>query len=146
MDFVERHRRRLDQHIECGMAKGVANFLHILRSVGNLLLSQIDRIVVALRAETRIEMRPDHWYEIRNHLDDYYQMLERLLKITAVDYVDAMLDAGQKIGSEFAESLPDLMKLYGRARENRDLINTLQQSRLTIIPSTGVSIRDPGFF
>ena len=91
MDFVRRHRSRLDRHIERGSAEGIPNFFHILLIVGKLILSQIDRLVVAFEAETQTDVQPERWFKIRENLDDYYRTLEQLLQITALDYLDAML-------------------------------------------------------
>ena len=64
MDFVHRHQYRLDQHVERGRAKGIGNYLHILLTTGNLLLSQIERIVAALECEPKLELKRDHWAQI----------------------------------------------------------------------------------
>jgi HKD family nuclease len=148
MDFVGRHRRRLDRHIESGSAKGIPNFLHILLTVGKLLLSQIDRLVIALEAETQTEVRPDRWFEIRNYLDDYYRALEQLLQITAVDYLDAMLESASlaEIAKEFSDSVPELTALYERAIKNRDILDQLRQTRLAITNPGGRAITHPDFF
>lgn len=148
MDFVARHRRRLDRHIETGNAKGIPNFLHILLTIGKLLLSQIDRLIVALDAEARTEVRPDRWFKIRNNLDEYYRALEQLLQITAGDYLDAMLDSAplEKVAPDFTESLPELMTLYERAVQNRETLDQLRQTRLAISNPGGRAINRPEFF
>ncbi|MBI5397707.1 MAG: hypothetical protein HZA91_20610 [Verrucomicrobia bacterium] len=148
MDFVARHRRRLDRHVESGTAKGIPNFLHILLTIGNLLLSQIERVVVAFEAESKTEMRPERWHLIRNNLDAYYHALEQLLQITAVEYLDSMLEIAprEKVCTEFSESLPDLKGLYERATKNRDVLDALRQTRLAITNSGGGAVPSPGFF
>jgi len=148
MDFVGRHRRRLDRHIETGSAKGIPNFLHILLTIGKLLLSQTDRLIVALDAEARTEVRPDRWFKIRNNLDQYYRALEQLLQITAGDYLDAILDSApiEKVAREFTESLPELMTLYERAIQNRETLDQLRQTKLSISNSGGQAINRPEFF
>jgi hypothetical protein len=148
MDFVKRHRGCLDKHIESGSAKGIPNFLHILLTVGRLLLSQIDRLVVAFEAETRTEMHRDRWFKIRNNLNDYYHALEHLLQITASDYLDAMLESAslERIRQEFSDSLPDLTALYERAIQNRDTLDQLRQSRLAISTPDGRTTAHPDFF
>ena len=147
MDFVHRHQRRLNRHVERGTAKGIPNFLHILLTIGNLLLSQIERIVAALEAEAKLEMSPDRWHQIRDNLDAYYQVLEELFETTAVDYLDALLDgdSSKKISAEFVESLPDLHSLLQRAIRNRDQLVQLQQTRLVVTTAQG-SVTGPGFF
>ncbi len=147
MDFVRRHQRRLQRHVERGTVKGIPNFLHILLTVGNLLLSQIERIVAALEVESPIAMSPDRWHRIRDNLDAYYRALEELLEITAVDYLDALLDAtpAKKLRAEFESSLPDLTTLYERAVKNRDLLDRLQRERLAIETASG-PVHGPGFF
>jgi hypothetical protein len=147
MDFVHRHQRRLNRHVERGTAKGIPNFLHILLTIGNLLLSQIERIIAALEADAKLEMSPDRWHQVRDNLDAYYQVLEELFEMTAVDYLDALLDAGpsNKISTEFAESLPDLHGLLQRAIRNRERLVQLQQTRLVVVTVSG-PITGPGFF
>jgi hypothetical protein len=72
IDFVQRHRRRLARHIECGTAKGIPNFLHILLIIENLLLSQIDRVIFALEAESKTGIRAERWHRIRSDPNTYY--------------------------------------------------------------------------
>jgi hypothetical protein len=148
MDFVQRHQNRLDQLVERGRAKGIPNFVHILLTAGNLLLSQSERIVAALEVEARLEMNPDRWHQIRDCLDTYYRALEHLLETTAVDYLDALLDAESpgQVSAEFADSLPDLHALLGRALRNRERLFELQQTRLVVATGSGNPVIGPGFF
>jgi hypothetical protein len=147
MDFVHRHQRRLNRHVERGTAKGIPNFLHILLTIGNLLLSQIERIIAALEADAKLEISPDRWHQVRDNLDAYYRVLEELFEMTAVDYLDALLDGGSagKISAEFAESLPDLHGLKQRAIGNRERLIQLQQTRLVVMTVSG-PVTGPGFF
>ena len=147
MDFAHRHQRRLARHVERGTAKGIPNFLHILLTIGNLLLSQIERIIAALEADTGLEISPDRWHQVRDNLDGYYRVLEELFQTTAVDYLDALLDSTPhtKVGEEFAEGLPQLDQLLGRALRHRECLLELQQSRLVVMSVKG-PIRGPGFF
>jgi hypothetical protein len=147
MDFVHRHQRRLNKHVERGTAKGVPNFLHILLTIGNLLLSQIERIIAALEGDEKLEISPDRWHQVRDNLDAYYRVLEELFEMTAVDYLDALLDASSpnKISGEFLESLPDLNALLQRAIKNRERLIQLQQTRLVVMTVSG-PITGPGFF
>jgi hypothetical protein len=147
IDFADRHRKRLNKHVERGTAKGIPNFLHILLTIGNLLLSQIQRIVAALEAEPKLELNPDRWHQIRDNLDAYYRVLEELVEITTVDYLNALLDAGSssKISAEFVESLPFLDNLLERAIRNRQILIQLQQTRLVVLTASG-PVTGPGFF
>lgn len=147
MDFVHRHQRRLNRHVERGTAKGIPNFLHILLTIGNLLLSQIERIVAALEADAKLEISPDRWHQVRDNLDAYYRVLEELFEMTAVNYLDALLDGGSagKISVDFAESLPDLHGLLQRAINNRERLLQLQQTRLVVMTVSG-PVTGPGFF
>jgi hypothetical protein len=147
IDFVKRHQDRLDRLVESGRAKGIPNFVHILLTVGNLLLSQIERIVAALEAETKLEMKPDRWNQIRDCLVAYYRALEHLFETAAVDYLDVLLEADKpaKISAEFAESLPELHNLLQRALRNRERLLELQQTRLVVKTSYG-PVTGPGFF
>jgi hypothetical protein len=148
VDFVQRHRRRLERHIECGTAKGIPNFLHILLTIENLLLSQIDRLIFALEAESKTEMRAERWHQIRSNLDAYYHELEQLLELTAVEYLDAMMEAAprEKVTLQFSEGLPELMALYERAIQNRAALDHLRQTRLSISNPGGRAISRPEFF
>lgn len=148
MDFVHRHRRRLDQHVERGTAKGVPNFLHILLTICNLLISQLDRLIAALEAEEQLELSPDRWRQVRDNLDAYYRELEKLLQLTAVDYLDALTEAGPKkeeFSAEFIESLPDLDGLVDRAVQHRERLLDLQRIRLVVVTPSR-SVPGPGFF
>ena len=147
MDFADRHQRRLSRHVERGTAKGIPNFLHILLTIGNLLLSQIERIIAALEADNKLEMSPDRWHQVRDNLDAYYRVLEELFAMTAVDYLDALLDAASpaKVSAEFADSLPDLHALLQRALRNRERLLQLQKTRLVVVNYSG-PILGPGFF
>lgn len=147
MDFAHRHQKRLDKHVERGTAKGIPSFLHILLTIGNLLLSQIERIIAALEADEKVEVSPDRWHQVRDNLDAYYRVLEELFEMTAVDYLDALLDASSpsKIGEEFLESLPDLNAVLQRALTNRERLIQLQQTRLVVMTPSG-PVTGPGFF
>lgn len=147
MDFAKRHRRRLERHVESGMASGVPNFLHILLTMGNLLLSQIARVVVALEADTTIEMIPNRWNQIRNNLDAYYRELRDLFKLTSVDYVNALLDskASTKTDTAFRESMAELLGLLRQATQQRDNLAAAQKTRLVVVTSAK-RITGPGFF
>jgi hypothetical protein len=87
-------------------------------------------------------------FKIRRNLDDYYRALQQLLQITAGDYLDAMLDSAsiQKVAEEFSDSLPELMELYDRAIESRDILDQLRQTRLVISNLRGRVIERPRFF
>ena len=148
MDFVQRHQYRLDRLVEQGRAKNIPNFVHILLTVGNLLLSQTERIVSALEAEAKLELKPDRWHQIRDSLDAYYRALERLLETTAVDYLDALLDAEKPdhVNAEFADGLPDLHAMLERALRNRERLFALQQTRLVVATASGNPVMGPGFF
>lgn len=148
MDFAHRHQRRLDHHVERGTAKGIPNFLHILLTIGNLLLSQIERIVAALEIEPKLEMKKDRWHQIRDYLDAYYRALEQLLETTAVDYLDGLLNADSpaKISAEFADGLPDIQVLLERSLRARDQLFTLQQTRLVVVDTPSGPITGPDFF
>jgi hypothetical protein len=147
MDFAHRHQRRLYKHVERGTAKGIPNFLHILLTIGNLLLSQIERIIAALEADEKLEISPDRWHQVRDNLDAYYRVLEELFEMTAVDYLDALLDSSSpsKISEEFLESLPDLNAVFQRALTNRERLIQLQQTRLVVMTPSG-PVTGPGFF
>ncbi len=147
MDFVHRHQRRLDRHVELGTAKGIRNFLHILLTVGNLLLSQIERIVAALEADSKLEISPDRWHQVRDNLDAYYRVLNDLLQTTAIGYVDALLECTMvsKVAAEFEDGLPELDKLLDRALTNRERLLELQKNRLVVETPSGAVV-GPGFF
>jgi len=147
MDFVHRHQRRLNKHVERGTAKGIPNFLHILLTVGNLLLSQIERIVAALEAESTLELSPDRWHQIRDNLDAYYRALDELFETTAVDYLDALLDdvSPARIREGFVETLPDMNTLMQRAIIDRHTLMQLKQTRLVVVTLSG-PVTGPEFF
>ena len=147
VDFIRRHRRRLDQHIERGTVKGIPNFLHILLTMGSLLLSQIERVVAGLKVETTVQMTPDRWAQIRNQLAIYYLELFELLQRTAVDYLDAMIKSSTraKVRAEFGDNLQKLVNLYDQAMKDRDVIDALQRSHLEIVTLTRHGV-GPGFF
>jgi hypothetical protein len=148
MDFVHRHQRRLNRHVDRGTAKGIPNFLHILLTVAKLLLSQIDRLIVALEAEAQTAVPSERWFKIRSHLDDYYRALEHLLQITARDYLDAMLGAAapDKVVPEFADCLPDILNIYQRVIESRETLNRLRDTNLVIENPGGRAVSRPEFF
>jgi hypothetical protein len=147
MDFAKRHRRRLERHIESGLASGVPNYLHILLTLGQLLLSQIGRIIDALKSDSPVELQPQRWHDIRDHLDGYYRELRGLFKLTVIDYVQAFSDSRsmKKLTEEFREALPDLLALLDRAARLRDELAQLQQTRLVVLTLRG-AITGPGFF
>lgn len=127
--------------------KGIPNFFHILLTIGNLLISQIERIIAALETEDKLVISPDRWHQVRDNLDSYYRVLAELFEMTAVDYLDSLLDASSpsKISREFLESLPDLNALSQRALANRDRLILLQQTRLVVMTVAG-PITGLGFF
>jgi hypothetical protein len=62
MDFVRRHRTRLDRHVESGTADGIGNFAHILLTVAGLLVNQVERLVAGFESiGGDIILSPDEW-------------------------------------------------------------------------------------
>lgn len=147
MDFSKRHRRRLERHVESGMASGVPNFLHILLTIGNLLMSQTARVIAALDGAPNFEMTSHRWHQIRCNLDAYYQELRDLFKLTAIDYVNSLFNhkVSSKIHAEFRESMADLLALLSQATQQRDSLNCVQETRLVVVTPTN-RIVGPGFF
>jgi hypothetical protein len=144
--FVERHRSRLDRHIESGTADGIANFAHILLTVAGLLINQIERLLAGFESSDTVTLTPAQWHEIRDRLNDYYQALADLLELTARDYLDGLLSEYPKklIRDRFLESLSEIEEVWARALTMRDRLNELQKERLEI--SGPRPIRGPGFF
>jgi hypothetical protein len=147
MDFARRHHRRLERHVERGTAKGVGNFLHILLTVCGLIVSQIERLAAAMEAEDKLEIVPDRWRQVRDNLDDYYSELEKLLHVTAVDYLDALIDGSSlaKFQAEFAEQMPEILSVFDRMKKCRARLVDLQKSRLVVLTNAG-PVQNPGFF
>ena len=148
MDFSRRHRKSLERHVDSGIANGVPNFLHILLTVCNLLLSQIARIIAALEADASLEMTPSKWHQVRDILDAYYRELRDLFRLTTVDYLNALRDDPKpnRINEPFIESLDELLSVLGSARQQAENIARLQQERLVVVMPDGRRVTGPGFF
>jgi hypothetical protein len=147
MDFVRRHRARLDRHVESGTADGINNFAQILLSVAGLLVNQIERLIAGFEsAEGDVVLSPPEWHQIRQQLNDYYRTLADLLELTATNYVDGLLHEYPRevVRERLYESLSDIHQIWSRALELRDQLNELQKQRLQVNGSRPV--RGPGFF
>lgn len=140
-DFVDRHQRRLRRHIERGTAHGIPNFLHILLTVENLLLSQIERVIFALEAESEMHVDADRWFNTRSILDAYFVRLKTLLQLTVTDYVNAMLRSApaDEVRAAFSEGFPTVLVLTDRSIASRDKIVALVGSKLRINTHSGAT-------
>lgn len=147
MDFAKRHRRRLERHVDSGIASGVSNYLHILLTLANLLLSQISRLVVTLETGATVEMSSARWHHIRGCLDAYYQELRSLFSLTSMDYLDSVADCrnAARYDQEFVESVPELIALLEQAVRQRDDLFNSQQTNLVVVAEHR-RISAPGFF
>lgn len=147
MDFSKRHYRRLNQHVDRGTSKGIPNFLHILLTICNLLLSQIERLVAAIEADGGREISADQWRHIRDQVHDYYQELGKLVEITAVNYLDALFESETEadVRNSFGEGLEDLNELLNRAIRTRDDLVGLRESHVSVKKADGGTIV-PEFF
>lgn len=139
VDFAARHERRLWKHAETGTAEGIPNYLHILETVLQLLLSQIERVAVGLEAESETRMTADQWHVIRSNLADYYGLLESLLSLTANEYVQGLLESEdeREVADGFGDSASEILGIYDRAIELRDEIVQLAQDRVRIPTPSG---------
>jgi hypothetical protein len=145
--FVERHRLRLDRHVERGTAQGIPNFAHILLTVVSLLVNQIEQLIVGLESDSVVQLTSDEWHSIRIQLEKYYLALEELLELTVQRYVVQLLDAypSVKTKSRLSEYLGEIGEVWKRALDLRDRLNQLQQEKLQIAVQ-GRIVTGPGFF
>lgn len=146
IDFVDRHERRLKRHIDRGTVHGIPNFLHILLTIENLLLLQIERVIFALEAESQMRVDADRWFNTRAILDAYFVRLKSLLKITATDYVNAIDGSApaEEVREAFSDGFPLVLELTDRSISSRDKIVALVGARLRI--NTGSGATDAQFF
>jgi hypothetical protein len=139
--FADRHERRLRRHVDRGTVRGIPNFLHILVTIVQLLLSQIERVIMALEAEPELRISTERWFDFRQNLNDYFVRLRSLLQLTAREYVPAMSEAGSpnETRAAFAEGLPNLLALIETSTTRRDRLNALVEGRLRIETSAGTT-------
>jgi HKD family nuclease len=148
MGFVSRHKKRLNNHIDQATEEGIPNYIHILLTLINLLLSQISKIIYALDSDSQVKITPEQWHQARENLDAYYRTLNDLLKITSNAYLPNFFKGKLKksIKSEFEEVLPEIRTAILHAFKNRDRLCDLQKTKLVVITQTGRSHTGPGFF
>lgn len=147
VDFTARHERHLRKHAETGTAAGIQNYLHILETVLRLLLSQIERVAAGLDSEPETKMNANQWHVIRNNLADYYGLLETLLKLTANEYVEGLLETenAQEVTDGLGTAADEILGIFDRAVELRDEIVQVAQARVRIRTPNG-SIATAKFF
>lgn len=137
--FAERHERRLRRHVDRGTVRGIPNFLHILLTIERLILSQIERVVVALESEAEVRMPVNRWHDSRQYLDAYFVRLRSLLQLMIHEYIPAMDKAadGDEARTAFADGIPGLINLIDTGTTQRDRLIHLVESRLKIETPSG---------
>src|SRR5690606_6401588 len=106
-----------ERHIKRRTAQSVPNFLHILLTLTNLLLSQVERVIVAVEAEERIHVDASKWHATRGILHTYFIRLKGLLRLTTEDYLHGLLRAAppSEVRAAFSEGIPALLAVADRA-------------------------------
>lgn len=141
--FLDRHERRLERHIKRRTAQSVPNFLHILLTLTNLLLSQVERLIVAVEAEQRIQVDASKWHATREILHTYFIRLKGLLRLTTEDYLQSLLRAAppSEVKAAFAEGMPTLLAAVDRAVALRDRLMVLveEEERIEISTPSGTT-------
>lgn len=134
VNFVARHRTRLERHVESGTAAGISNYLHILESVVRLLQSQIERAASGLEHEPLITLTPDEWKRIRENLSDYYRELESLLRLTTREYVAALLKEEKKkaVRDGFGSATDEILSLLSQCIPMRGRIDIARAERVRV--------------
>jgi HKD family nuclease len=139
MNFASRHRRKLEKHVEHCTAAGIANFLHILESILLLLHSQIERAAAGLEADASIILTPEEWKNVRDHLSDYYQELESLLRLTTYEYLKGLLKSEklQVVREYFVTGSDEMLGIITLCIQMRNRINTARIDRVKVRTQLG---------
>jgi hypothetical protein len=134
VNFVARHRKRLEKHVESGTAAGIPNFLHILESIIRLLHSQIERAASGLEDKPNTVLSADEWKRIRQSLSHYYRALESLLRLTTRDYVSALLKEENKksVIEGFGSASEEIISLLNECIKMRGRINTARNEKIQV--------------
>ena len=147
MNFVARHRKRLERHVEYGTAAGIPNYLHILESVLRLLHSQIERATAGLEASPKTILTPDEWKSLRDHLSEYYREIESLLRLTTREYVDCLLKTEKRrtVRDRFSVfAAEEILALLTLCIQLRGRINNARLERILVKTMMGTT--EPAIF
>lgn len=134
VNFVKRHRARLERHVESGNATGIPNYLHILESVVRLLQSQIELAASGLEHAPSITLTADEWKRIRENLSDYYRELESLLRLTTREYVAGLLKEEKKkaVCDGFGSATDEILSLLTQCIPMRGRIDAARAERVRV--------------
>jgi len=80
LSFFDRHFNKLKQHTKTRMLDGISNFLHIFLSMGNLLRTQVERIVLGIESKTS-PLTPREWADCRELCDIYFARFRMLWSV-----------------------------------------------------------------
>jgi hypothetical protein len=84
--FCKRHVRKLDSHCKRPMITAVPNFMHIALSVGNVIVSQLERALVGLEGTAK-PLDVDAWYNHRQRMDDYLRLFSDMVELFDLKFI-----------------------------------------------------------
>jgi HKD family nuclease len=128
LSFFDRHFKKLKQHTKTRMLDGISNFLHIFLSMGNLLRTQVERIVLGIESKTS-PLTPREWADCRELCDIYFARFRMLLECLWNDYLKRMrYENGRKdIEREFGPDLEAIHDMCDEMIRFRERIKSLQR-------------------
>jgi hypothetical protein len=92
LDFVNRHRYKVDRHSQHGVLGGLANCLHIFLAAAEVLRGQFERIIQELDGGAgALRLSMDEWGTCRDCVDAYCEVLEQLLSSFVEGYLVEMV-------------------------------------------------------
>jgi len=143
MHFIERHQKRLEKHVAHGSPRGISNFMHMFLSMGYVIQSQLEKLVIGLESLDR-DLDPNDWYKLRKETDEYYRKYDDIMKIYSEKYVPKFkfLDK-KKIKEYFYDTYDDVKKLYNALEILSSRLEKARKTKFKVLTLAGKRVEPP---
>lgn len=130
LSFFDRHLKKLERHAKARMLDGIPNFLHIFLSMGNLLRTQIERMVLGIEAKSG-PVTVEEWADCRGLWDVYFSRFRLLMECFWNGYLKKMSVEyrREEIKREFGPDLEAVHDLCDAMMQFRERIRLLQTAK-----------------
>ncbi len=144
--FIEKHLKKLKQHIDHGGLNGIANFMHIYLAVAEIIASQIERLLQGLGVK-RGDLTSHEWFIYREKITIYFYKYQELLKSLSVKYIPTMLTnySANDVRSRLEPDYPQVREMHSQIMSYKPRLGSLRGKNLRVRNSLGQVVK-PGYF
>ncbi|MGA9769904.1 MAG: hypothetical protein WBV94_12745 [Blastocatellia bacterium] len=142
--FLNRHFKKLQQHLEYGTLNGVPNFMHIFRAMITITHMQVERAVQGFESKLK-PMRADEWATCRSRLDFYFNEFEEIMSCLCAEYLPMMLRHYKRaaVREHAAVDLDPLREICLSMLGVRERVETAIRSHLRVKTTSGQIVKPP---